>query len=248
MKYTSLIFVAFLIFTSTPVLGAVNVEVECNGPVATVQISILNNYGSDFSGLILTRQAIGLCEDPVVVTSSPIPLPSESTSPPPATEDWVFHEIPIAVPYPNVNFKFTALLVDESGIHYPVPQDYTFYPPSVPSDVSSNGDAPIMRGSLMGLPCGLEGSFNIFVTPCEEGCWGEPEMSFIAECVNQDDILFLHCYQGIVDILGLPFEPNGMVTPFYIYSITDIVAAPDGACSPVPVEEISFGALKAQYR
>ena len=105
-----------------------------------------------------------------------------------------------------------------------------------------------MRGSLLALPCGVESNYQIIVLPCEEGCWGEPEWTVIADCVGVEDVLFQNSFLGVVDILGQPFEADGMMHEFYSYSITDVVLSPNCECGPVPEEKHTLGGLKTLFR
>ena len=251
MKRIRVFLAGFLAILAGPASGAVNVEVGVDGTTAVVSLALVNNYDDQYTGVILKRQSVGLCEEPVLVTQAPIQLPDPAVSPPPYLEDWVEHTILVDLPNPNVNFRFEAFLVDRDGAEHPVVQGYQFYPPIASFDYAANGDAPIMRGELKCLPSGSfenVGVFDIFVVPCDDGCWGDPEWLLIGTAVSTRDLLYEGCQiPGIVDLIGAPFEPDGMMHEYALYTLTAIIPAPAGECGPLAGRPVSWSALKSLY-
>jgi hypothetical protein len=239
------------LFTGIPVQGAIFLQAENAGGSANVTIGVYNDYGGAYSSFIVKRQSIGLCEDPIVVSPSPILLPPEASGPYTESENWEHYALTFPLPYPNVNFEYRVYLLDESGGETPAVGTTLGGMPVIPLDYVSNGPAPIMRGTLNCIPSWSYGGstfYDIYVSPCEEGCWETSGFMLIASAVSTESVYFQNCNQGPVDLIGVPFRPDGMLYEYVAYTISDIVAAPNGECGPVPNESISWDSLKARFR
>ena len=234
----------FLMLSSVPAFGDIRLQAECDAGTATITVSMLNTYGQEYVGVVVMREPIGVCEDPVMVTTEPIPLPPETS---PTWENVVSTTITASIPVDNVNYKFTAYLTDSQGGLAPV-TGAVLYPRFYPFDVTSCGAAVIMRGSLHSQFTTTPGYYSIWVTACSDGCWGDQDPIMIDESVTPDNPLFQYSNTGVVDIIGKPFEPDGMMYPYFLYVVDGVQAAPAGACGPVPNESRSWGHLKAMYR
>jgi hypothetical protein len=249
----SIFFIISFLFIVGSVQAAVDVNIlSVTGDQATVQLVMWNTYGTDYEGVVLTRQPVGLCEEAVVVTPEPIPLPVDNGLEYPY---WMWEEeiveTQVTLPEPGVNYEIKAWLADSAGdLHeFPVLDQAQISPPIYPSGHASIGDAPIMRGELvLGSDYHGVGLWTIYIIPCADGCWGDPELFHIASDIPEDHILFQNCFQGVVDLIGVPFKSDGMLYTYELYTLTDIVPAPAGLCGPVPEEESSLDGVKAMYR
>lgn len=217
----------------------VNLEATCSGGQAQVQLRIGNTYGPEFVGLVVTRYQLGTCEPSVIVTASPVALlPGNQV-------------VNLNVPAPGANlfYLFEAKLVDAGGAVHVIPDDMIEGILQVPRDLASDGPAVVARGTLSWS--GAPGS-NVLITPCQDGCWGDPTMPvFVAplHSIPNSFLVYSFIQYGLVaDIVGVPIEPDGTLQPEGSYIVSSLVVAPDGSCGTVAEQRQSWGSMKVLFR
>lgn len=235
---------AALGFLATAATAAVDVSATCAGDLVSVQIAICNNYPDDFTGFVVTRQAIGTCEAPETLTPTPVPLPPPGD--PSVPTDWVGHDFEFAAPFTNVHYRYGVLFIDGTG----AARSYgnTYFPLSDcqlrSSFTLACTDAVIMRALV--IPSGATGEMvSIMLVPCADGCWGSSPQFFTVDARSP---LATLSPSGFVDIYGTLSQENCFPFDVTPYCVTRLEPVPGGVCGPLPEEATSFGSLKAMYR
>ena len=167
--------------------AAVNLEVVQVGDSAEVSLWVLDNNGDQYVGYAITRQIVGMCAPPEVVSDAVVPFPVEGggSSVPGFTDS----TLTFSLPHLDVVYRFEAHLVDEGGELHPVPYESIYMPPPVPHDYLVYGDGVIMRGDL--VPAfNYPDHIDIMMEPCADGCWGASPV-LVAQYVTGDHPLVL---------------------------------------------------------
>ena len=231
-----IVLIAVLWSCAVPSLASVWLDATCSAGQATVELGIANNYGDQFAGLIVTRYQWGTCEDPIVVTDLPIPLPPLGDG----------QQVNIVVPAPlaNVFYLFEAKLVDAEGNQYAIAEEYNMGLHQIPHDLAADGSAVVMRGPM------LLDDFGVSIAPCADGCWGDlTERYYFGSQAPVGSILWALAYVGeVADITGEILVPDGMLGPQYDIYVESWDFSPPGSCGVVATENSTWGGLKAKYR
>ena len=233
----TIVIVILAIASAIPSYASVQLGAVCINGQAIIDLSVRNNYGDNYAGLIVTRYLWGSCEIPAVVTSAPIPLP-------PVDETLDF-DLVVPAPLANAFYLFEAKLVDDAGNQYPIATEYDGYLFHIPHDLSADGSAVAMRGILdLRIP-----GLYLYVTRCSDGCWGDPGDDLFIRQVNSFSDPLLAYLGGPVDITGYIVETDGFeLVPEYDIYVESVQWAPQGSCGIVAVETRTWGDIKASYR
>jgi hypothetical protein len=212
--------------------------------VVTISGVYREDIDGEIVGIVLRREAIGVCVADVFVPEEPLPfLPLPNPG-----HDYSTYEAVVTIdpPLDGVACRYLPFGVRSDGS---LVQTENFCDADSRTGALAACDGiPFARGSVeIGewLPPG-EPMFH--VVSCESDCWtesfrpdwdidtlegltGEPWVSSIGRVV---DVFGERTY------CGLPGDDR--------HNITGIEFAPGGLCGPVPVDNTSWGALKAMYK
>ncbi len=247
--------VALCIFCAAPTSAKIDLFVTCSDGEAHIGLSMVNGFGVDGLGIDIYQSIVGLCDEPQLVTPEPIPLPPQAVNCLPRE----FVALTVPAPIPNVVYRFEARFVDESRnpIQHPLSMCW-FMPAHSSVDYASDGDAVTMRGRLWWRGPYFGTSYNVYIIPCESGCWGQVGGSYqgqigqhyqLASLLPPEDPLVVDAFSlKIVDVIGLPWKPTGMADGGLGFLYSEVREAENGECGPVPNREMNWGSLKAQYR
>jgi hypothetical protein len=202
----------------------------CSEGVVEIQANYINDGSQpDWVGLVVTRDRVGLCDEPVVILPEMWPLPELFVP-----TDYGFSEIPPAM---DQYFRYILQAVDSAGeLHLVEPQGDLLC-----HDFAACGPAVAARGFLWdtGDWSGIE--------PCPATCWFEV-------CVGPLDIDGLdpevwetYVNTGIpVNLYGEAFVSGMPVSPCLI--VSDVQPTEGGECGPAPTAPTSWSSLKHRYR
>jgi hypothetical protein len=244
VKLIFLTVVAIMLTLAGPALGYVNIYATCEGDSATITVSIVNDYDNEYVGVVVSRRTVGLCDEPVLISPEPVPMPVHTIGDRSLAVQTTFT---VPIPHRNVHYEFIARAVDLSGALV-IPQGGTFYyPPGHLSDIAASGEAPAMRGVMIITGSMTPGYYNIATIPCQDGCWGDLAYTELVWGVSEEHPLYVNAVPGVVDFIGVFNQFDGMPGSD-MTTYTDVRPAPEGACGPVPTAVTSWGELKAMYR
>jgi hypothetical protein len=233
--WRTVLIVAMLSASATSSFAWVNLEATCSNGEALIYLRIGNTYGPAYSGLVVTRYQMGTCETPVVVTDAPLPLP----------EDGQVVNITVSAPAASVFYRFEAMLVDSVGDLHTIPDASIQGIPQVPRDLAADGAAVVVRGQLS-----VAQNYLVYIAPCADGCWGDQTASYLLDETPDwsQPLIWLALARSVVDVVGVPNEPDGTLGPPNDIFVESVQLAPAGSCGVVATEAHSWGSLKAQFR
>jgi hypothetical protein len=208
-------------------------------------VSVEGWYSDDgrdalYDGVVLKREAIGVCEPAEFIPSDPMPL---TLLPYSGSTFTVEASATFDAPKAGVAYRYTpyGVLPDGSfeSIYYGCDADGRNFA------IANCDAAPIARGRLEFTTNCFSG-ICVQIVPCAEDCWVGPVQVDLTSFDGTTDVLLSELLGDVVDLFG--DRTNCNMAGGYPYSISRIDRAPLGVCGPVPVREMNWGSLKATYR
>jgi hypothetical protein len=221
------------------VLGTVTVSLagalsaQCVDGLIVIDASFFNDGNSDdWLGLVVTRDWVGACDDPVIITPEPWPLP--------ALWELGHYAMTDVPPEADTYFGYRLWGIDDEGELIPVmPSGDTLQ-----YDFAACGAAVAVRGFLIGDP-----PWEIYVGPCPGTCWDEICDAYEPVDVSgvAPDVYEPYLDSGIpVDLYGRAVADGMPVSPCLM--LEDVQPTVDGECGPIPTTPSSWSTVKARYR
>ena len=246
---TIIIFLTFFsVLGAADCLGFINgsshVTCENGDHVITVSGYSSEEQSEEFVGIVLRREAIGICQNIDFVPEIPLPFDPQPDS---GSMSLKFEaSLTIQPPLADVVYRYSPFGVRPDGSMEPFlhlcDSDFRSYA------LASCGGAPFARGRVeLVFPCD-RGDLCFRIELCEDDCWTESVDAYL-------DIATLELLAGEppMDLLGQVVDVFGGRTYCTMpggdyHSITRIERAPAGGCGPVPVERWNWGGVKAIFR
>jgi hypothetical protein len=202
--------------------------------------SAYNGYDVPYDGIVLKREAIGVCKPTEFIPADPLPIILQPYS---GTTFTVEASATFDVPTPGVAYRYTpyGVLPDGSfeSMYYNCDADGRNYA------IANCDNAPIARG-ILEFTWDCFSGFCLWVIPCSEGCWTDPVLFDLTFFDGETEAPLPELLGQVVDLFG--DRTNCNMTGGTPYTISRIDRAPRGRCGPVPVRGTNWGSLKATYR
>lgn len=229
---------ALLAFNAADALSQVVTTAECVGDTARIRVDIVGwDLPEQYTGFVLVREALGLCDSRLVLTTPAIPI--DHTPPPEGSAaEHIFME---RIPVPERWFRYGVMLADAGGALTPA---WNCGTNAGPFAYVAQGEALLTRGFLVWFP-----PHDIRFSTCAQDCWlwcDQIDLSQVEPTAYQPYVSPISPGPVPVDVYGYP-EQSGMLWQYCMYA-TRIVPAPSGVCGPLPAAHSSWGRLKASYR
>ncbi len=216
--------------------------VSCSGSeqVVTVSGSYFFGQPGEYTGIVLERQAVGVCEPSQLLLDQVLPFEPVQVS-----DDIENYEVywSLVPPTENLVYRYIPFAVASTGDLVPIVRNCGA---TVGYGLSDCVSAPVARGTFefVGL---VSGTMRFSFTNCETGCWAETDLYEFTE----SDLVDLYGDWAIgfsnatFDLYGeREYCPMG----YSPWTFSQIVDAPAGSCGPVASQTQSWGSLKAQFR
>ncbi len=231
MKSVTYIILAIMVLFPCVVLGDIFLYAHCAGDSVNITIDVMNsplNEGETGHGIHVLANYTGTCEEPIVVTASPLPMP--------LFEQSAIYELNV----PSVDllrfFRYSLWGVDPDGLLYSLAgvSNYAW---------AGCENAVISRGYL------ISGDGDDYlIEACPDSCWDASypgcRISFQEAQPGWEQFLdsgVLIDFYGGRRLFQLPGHPCIYVTR------VEAVDSSDG-CGAVTARSMSWDSLKAQYR
>lgn len=224
--------------------GTAGGHCDGNNHVITVGGYYMPGFDGEFTGLVLVREAIGVCRPPVTLPD--VPLPFEPVATP---GEWPEYTATAVLPAPGdaATYRYTPYAVRAEGGLEPLlaycDADMRSYA------LVACDDVPLARGTIAFDPSSFgTGTLLYLVESCVDDCWTEDVWVYLDGTMLAD--LAGEPAQGllgaVVDVYGTRTYctmPGGDY-----HTITRIDRTAGGGCGAVPAEPQSWGGLKAVFR
>ena len=218
---------------------------HCDGDdhVITVSGYYIPDFDGDFSGLVLVREAIGVCRAPLTLPD--VPLPFE----PVQTPEGLVYTATAVLPAPAeaATYRYTPYAVRSEGGLEPL---FAYCDADMRSyALVACGDLPLARGTVVYDPTSIgTGTLLYLVELCADECWTEDMWVYLEGTMLAD-----LAGEPAQDLLGTVVDVYGTRTYCTMpggdyHAITRIERTVGGGCGPVPAEPRTWGGLKADYR
>lgn len=222
--------------------GAARMTCEDGSHIVTVSGTYFNGVEGEYTGIVLERQAVGVCVPDELLMDDAVPFNPEPDTGSGAGFSCTFE---LTAPGLDIVYRYVPYGIKSDGglqvIWHYCGADMRGYA------LTSCVDAPFDRGTVEFM--GFNGDTLMFrIVSCDADCWsqgvigeltmeelesycGEPAMNLVGEVL---DVFGGRTYCAM---LGGPYE-----------DISRIERAPSGVCGPVPVQQVNWGGVKALYR
>ncbi|MFO7654839.1 MAG: hypothetical protein R6X25_13640 [Candidatus Krumholzibacteriia bacterium] len=212
---------------------------DAGSHVVTISGTIYPDVEGTFTGLVLVREAIGVCAPSVTLPEEPLPF-----EPQPGDEGFPVYTATAVLPAPAdaAVYRYQPYAIRADGGLEPLDANCG-------ADMRSYalvacGSVPFARGSI----AYDTGTLTYRVELCPDDCWTEP--------VGVDlDGPTLESLAGepAPSLVGVVVDVYGTRTYCRmlggdLHEITALSRTEDGACGPVPASTVTWGDLKAIYR
>lgn len=236
MNRKNLLLVLFLMLLAPAAQAGVGISAGCSGSAMDLNVVVFNDeFPAEWTGLVVQRSLLGLCDSETIITAEPLPIPEEHF-----TE--VFYPLSDAEVEAGLFYVYTVFAINEAGDLLPV---WGMGSPPLTA-LAACGQAVATRGQVVVQSYEyLEMRINECTDSCWLGCGGMGILSLTEEQFNA--LLPYAASQVPVDIYGT-FAYSGMPTYYCLEEITGWQPSPAGQCGPVPVQPSTWGSLKARYR
>lgn len=219
---------------------------HCDGDnhVITVGGYCMPDLDGEFTGLVLVREAIGVCRPPVTLPE--VPLPFEPVAAPGGYFEYTATAV-LPAPADAATYRYTPYAVRAAGGLEPLlancDADLRSYA------LVACADLPLARGTIAFDPGSVgTGTLLYRVESCAEDCWTEDvgvylDGTMLADLAGEPAPGLLG---AVVDVYGTRTHctmPGGDY-----HTITRIERTVGGGCGAVPAQPQSWGGLKAVYR
>ncbi len=218
---------------------------HCDGDqhVLTIAGFYLPQIDGAFTGLVLVREAIGVCREPVTLPDPPLPF-----DPQPTSEGFEYTATAVLpAPAEAAVYRYTPYGVRPDGsleiLHAHCSADDRSYALIACSDV------PLARGTVVVDPdYANSGTAAVVFDNCADDCWTER----IGAYLDLDTFTALTGHSAW-DLYGVTVDVYGTRTWCTMlggdyHTVTRIELTTGGGCGSVPGAPTSWGRLKAQYR
>lgn len=228
---------------ASALVGSANVSCE-NGQH---EVIAGGPYGRDdlddtYQGIVFKREAIGICEPEEYVPDTPLEIVLYQLPDEPGF-NYFRSSVTLEPPSAGVAYRYTAYAVLQDGslqeIQTGCASDSRSYA------IANCDGAPIARGRvfLIGNIC-LEPQCVWFLG-CLESCWSESIIVDVNAVPDLDGVPVTELEGQVVDVFG--DRTWCSLLGGQKYTVSQIQLAPFGACGPVPVRSMSWGAIKSQF-
>ncbi len=224
--------------------GLADGHCDGNNHVITVGGYYFPDFDGEFTGLVLVREAIGVCRPPVTLPE--MPLPFEPVAMPGGHFEYMATVV-LPAPGDAATYRYTPYAVRAEGGVEPLLANCD-------ADMRSYAlvacdDVPLARGTIAYDPNSFgSGTLLYLIESCMDDCWTEDMWVYLDGSILAD--LAGEPAQGllgaVVDVYGTRTYctmPGGDY-----HTITRIERTVGGGCGAVPAEPWSWGGLKAVYR
>lgn len=218
----------------SPVLGQACLDAELNGDVVNISVEVAWNSLPSFSGVVVQRWTVGLCDEARTIT--PAPWPRETLPPGTSTRHYSMTE---SMPGHDRCYGYVVRAVDAAGELHDL-CDLG----QMPFDFVSCGDAIIVRGRFPAMFQDPRESYLLF-EGCSEGCWwgrdyidfGRVDPETYRPYIFGSVTLDVYGYFLVSDML-----PNVLIVA------THVTPTLSGQCGPLPQRVLGWGQVKQMYR